>query len=277
MNALFNAISDQDDDDDQDVSVLLALLAPPLREWYSTPTWPASREWLTANLDRLPTDSAEVFEAVAARAVGAGAPRAATLFAQHAALIARARQDGVDAAYTAIVGDSALANAQPDELAERLTEFFSLARRTADPVRQVALGQRILALDAGERLTSEGRFAVLLTLGNALQSVASMRGGYERIRLLRQARACFEAAARERPRESAPLEWAAATASAAAALGDLAGTQGGRERQASLRAALVAYDLALVEYRRDVAPTNWATTQNNKAAALRALAGTQGG
>ncbi len=78
-----------------------------LREWYMTPSWPASREWLTSRLHQLPFDAPEQFDDLARRVRGNGDTHGADLLELHAKLIREARRVGADSAYRALVGAKA--------------------------------------------------------------------------------------------------------------------------------------------------------------------------
>lgn len=86
---------------------LLARRSPLLAEWFATDSWPESRAWLNAHLGALPEDAPALLRAAAEEARADGDEVGAEHLARHAALVERARGEGVDAAYRAVVGGDA--------------------------------------------------------------------------------------------------------------------------------------------------------------------------
>ncbi len=99
-------------------------------------------------------------------------------------------------------------------------------------------------------------------LGEALQRLAEMEDGVER---LRPAADAYRAALREWMKRAAPDLFALAQGN----LGDVLAVMGARTGdEAMLREAICAYRAALGELRREVAPQEWARMQNNLGNAL---------
>jgi hypothetical protein len=137
---------------------LLAGLPDILKVWYRTPSWPASRRWLTEHLDELPPDAPEQLD-TAARAQDSELPQAAAALERHAALLREARATGVDSAYRAIVGDDAFAD--EDEATANLAALISLLQDWLNTPNWDA-SRAFLAAHADELLTADAE--ALLTL-----------------------------------------------------------------------------------------------------------------
>jgi CHAT domain-containing protein len=161
----------------------LRKLPQSLAEWYRTPSWPASRAWLAEHLPELPPDAPEQFRAAAQSAREDDANLAEQL-ERHAALVERARREGVDAAYRAIIGERAFVESAsggpPDvmELNNRLVEWI----QTPD------WGASRAYLKAHPDLLSEAAEALLTMLRDRQQSDQARQAVEEHQALLRDAR-----------------------------------------------------------------------------------------
>jgi hypothetical protein len=137
---------------------LLAGLPDILKIWYKTPSWPASRRWLSEHLDELPPDAPEQFES-AARAQESDLPQATAALQRHAALLREARATNVDSAYYAIIGNDAFA--EEDEATASLAALVSLLQDWLNTPDWNA-SRIFLAAHAAELLTDDAE--ALLTL-----------------------------------------------------------------------------------------------------------------
>jgi hypothetical protein len=137
---------------------VLAGMPEIIKTWYKTPSWPASRRWLSEHLDELPPDAPEQFE-TAARAQESELPQAAAALQRHAALLREARATDVDSAYHAIVGDEAFA--EEDEATASLAALVSLLQDWLNTPDWNA-SRDFLAAHADELLTDDAE--ALLTL-----------------------------------------------------------------------------------------------------------------
>jgi Tetratricopeptide repeat len=123
----------------------------------------------------------------------------------------------------------------------------------------------LLRSSKAEQWNAATRAKLLTILGNALTTYSDQSGLSEP---LLDAIAAHQEALAARPRDGAPLDWAASQNY----LGNALVTLGQREtRPARLNAAVEAYRNALQERTRDKGPLNWAATQNNLGYALRLL------
>lgn len=269
----------------------LQLLPRLLREWFETPDWRSSREWLAARIDQLPHDTTRCFQAAAARAREHGHDERAYWLDLHGRLYARAQRHDIESAYREELGAAAAdsvnlpvepgpdteGNSVQEALLAAINELFALAQSDADVPRQVILGRQVLQLDQGQRLPAHFRYATYGILGNALLARSNHLSGSAHVALIQEALVHFDHAAKAQPRDIAPLAWATTQSSRGQTLTKLALGLDGAARAQALRHAANCFDLAALEFRRDVVPTEWSRTQGNAADVLRNLASTQGG
>ncbi|GEM_PF-4214903 len=94
----------------------------PLKLWYHTPSWYASRMWLMQHHREFPRNSIEIFAQASHQARTHGFEMAAHLLRRHEQLLVEATQTGIDSAYRSIIGDEAFTPPSPTQSGESLDE-----------------------------------------------------------------------------------------------------------------------------------------------------------